>query len=116
VRGDEYPKASNYVQNERWLQGARVIQTIVTVSTIPLTSAVCSSAAVVFMQRQCKKAKMSLRQTVVLADKGWTEYEVYAQLLRGHWKQYGSTFLYLAITLNVLGMSISERICIPHLL
>lgn len=94
---------SSVENREKWLQVTGIIQSIVTVSTLPLTSAVCSNAAVVFTQRRCATGGISLRQTMVLADKGWMDVQVYAQLLRGHWKRYGSAFLYIAIALNVLG-------------
>ncbi|KAF8815773.1 hypothetical protein BYT27DRAFT_7224704 [Phlegmacium glaucopus] len=95
-----------FVKNEQWFRMARFIQSIVTVLTIPLTSAVCSKAAVVFIQRQ---SGLSLRQAMVLADKGWTEPKLYAKLLfaSGGLKRYGSSFLFLAILLNILGGIIS---------
>lgn len=103
--GDVYPSSTAYVRNERWFRAARVAQAIVAVVTLPLTSAVCSHAAVVFMQSKAKSSKLSLRQTMVLADRGWAQYDVYTQLLRGRWRLYGSTLLYLALALNLLGMS-----------
>ncbi|KAF8812041.1 hypothetical protein BYT27DRAFT_6431049 [Phlegmacium glaucopus] len=94
-----------FVENQRWFRVARVIQSIVVVLTIPLTSAVCSKAAVVFVQRQ---GGLSLRQAMTLADKGWTEPKLYAKLLfSGGLKRYGSSFLFFAILLNILGGIIS---------
>ncbi|KAF8812036.1 hypothetical protein BYT27DRAFT_7088253 [Phlegmacium glaucopus] len=96
---------SLFVENQRWFRVARVIQSIVTVLTIPLTSAVCSKAAVVFVQRQ---SGLSLRQAMALADKGWTDPKLYAKLLfSSGLKRYGSSFLFLAILLNILGGIIS---------
>ena len=98
-----------YLKNEQCLQAARVIQSIVSVLTIPLTSAVCSRAAVIFMQRNCKSQGITLRQIMVLADKGWTQPENYCNLLFKGWKRYASSFLVLAIVINALGKSsISE--------
>ncbi|KAL2008765.1 hypothetical protein VTN00DRAFT_6959 [Thermoascus crustaceus] len=98
---------SLYVKNETWYRTARVIQSIVVVLTIPLTSAVCSSAAVIYVQR-CRHASPSnftIRQLMNLADKGWTDPTTYTRLLfkKGGWKCYGSGFLVLAVLLNVLG-------------
>ncbi|KAF8801745.1 hypothetical protein BYT27DRAFT_7261657 [Phlegmacium glaucopus] len=96
---------SLFVENQRWFRVARVIQSIVTVLTIPLTSAVFSKAAVVFVQRQ---SGLSLRQVMALADKGWTEPKLYAKLLfGGGLKRSGSSFLFFAILLNILGGIIS---------
>ena len=101
--GYRYPSHSIYTFNERILQVARVVQAIVAVSAVPLTSAVCSTAAVTFMQREHRNHKLSLRKTMVLADKGWADFEVYLHLLRGRLSSYGSSLLYLAILLIVLG-------------
>lgn len=100
---------SLYVKNENWYRTARVLQSIVSVLTIPLTSAVCSSAAVIFVQHNRKTFGLSMRQVMVLADKGWTDPATYARLFltsKG-WKRYGSSFLFLTILLIILGGVIS---------
>jgi hypothetical protein len=102
---------SLYIKNERWYRTARVIQSIVSVLTIPLTSTVCSSAAVVFVQHNRRSFGLSIRQVMTLADKGWLSPAIYMRILplftsRG-WKQYGSSFLLLAIILNIFGGIIS---------
>ena len=83
----------------------RVIQAGVSVLTIPITSAACSCAAVAFTQYSRRSAGMTMRQTIALADKGWTDPTTYLRLLftRQGLKRYGSLFLFLAIALNVLG-------------
>ena len=91
-----------YVRNEKWLQAAQVVQSIVAVFTIPLASTVCSKAAVIFVQQQGQR-ELSLRQTIALADRGWTDPVIYVRLVSGGFKQYGSKLLVLAILLNVLG-------------
>lgn len=95
---------SLYARNEGWLRAARVIQAILGVITIPLTTVVCARAAVVFTQRLHKRSDLSLRQTIALADRGWTSLEVYGHLVRGKIPKYGSSFLYIAIILNILGV------------
>lgn len=105
---EAYPSAGTYAANERWLQAARVLQAIVTVLTLPLTSVVCSSAAVAYVQRSCSNGRVTLRQTAVLADNGWTSLEVIGHLLRGRGKQFGSGLLYLAMALHVLGTSLQR--------
>lgn len=99
-----------FTRNERWYHAARIIQSIVTVSTIPLTSAVCSSAAVVFIQQRSTKG-ISMRQVMTPADKGWTDLSIYAKTLAffadDGWKHFGSSFLLLAILVNLLGSVIS---------
>jgi hypothetical protein len=99
---------SLYVRNERWYRAAQIIQAIVTVFTIPLTSAVCSSAAVIYIQR---RRGLSLLQMMTLADKGWNDLRTYGRTIpylpMDGWKHYGSAFLLLAMFVNVLGAVIS---------
>ena len=93
---------SFYTKNEKWLRAAQVLQSIVAVLTIPLTSAVCSKAAVAYCQRRSHR-KLSLRQTMVLADRGWTDPIIYLRMLAGGFKKYGTTFLLGAALLNIIG-------------
>ncbi|KAJ5356579.1 hypothetical protein N7517_011188 [Penicillium concentricum] len=97
-------------RNERWYRAARIIQSVVSVLTIPLTSAVCSSAAVIFIQQRAHKG-ITVRQVMTLADKGWADLATYARILpflaTDGWNRLGSSFLLLAILLNLLGSVIS---------
>ncbi|KAJ5671878.1 hypothetical protein N7507_001005 [Penicillium longicatenatum] len=99
---------SLYVRNERWYRAAQIIQSIVTVFTIPLTSAVCSSAAVIYIQQ---RRGLSLLQMMTLADKGWNDLRTYGRTIpylpMDSSKHYGSAFLLLAMFVNVLGAVIS---------
>ena len=61
---------ASYMMNDNLYQAVRIFQCIVAVLTIPATSAICAGAAVVFTQRNKHSARMTLRQTMVLADKG----------------------------------------------
>ena len=94
----------HYQKNERWSQAARVVQSIVSVLTIPLTSAVCAKAAVAFAQRSSHRTSLSLRQTMALADKGWASPALIlpASTLHG-FRRIGSSFLLLAIVINIVG-------------
>lgn len=96
-------KHSDYVASERWYQAMRVVQSVVGVLTIPITSAVCSSAAAAFVQFSKRSHGLSMRQTMVLADRGWTDPFTYVKLVvtRSGLKRYGSLFLLVAIFLNV---------------
>lgn len=97
---------SLYSETARYLKVARVIQSIVSLFTIPVTSAVCSWAAVAFLQqRKLDQPGPTLRQSMALADKVWTDPIFIAKLFLGGWKQYGSRFLLVAIILNGLGES-----------
>lgn len=94
--------------NERYFRAARFLQPVASVLTIPLTSMVCSCAAVAFLQRQPSRGGHgpTLRQTMMLADKGWTDPVLISKLVAGGWKRYGSVFLLMAMLLNLLGRHI----------
>ncbi|KAJ5610595.1 hypothetical protein N7510_007314 [Penicillium lagena] len=94
-------------KSERYLRAARVVQSLVSVVTIPLTSAVCSQAAVVYVQRKRWRNGPTLRQSMALADKGWTNIDVIIKLLLGGWKKYSSALLFLGLFLHLLGFAIS---------
>ncbi|KAL4902363.1 hypothetical protein BDW74DRAFT_158397 [Aspergillus multicolor] len=92
-----------YAKSERWYHAARVIQAIASVLTLPLTSAICASAAVIFMQRE---KRLTIPQLMSLADRGWLDWATYGRLVHA-WERYNSSFLLLAILVNLLGMIIS---------
>jgi hypothetical protein len=94
---------SFYTKNEKWLQAAQFINSVVAAVTLPLISAVCSQAVVTFVQQQGQR-NLTLRQTIVFADRGWTDPAVYVKLMSGGCKQYGSKLLISAIMLNIIGI------------
>ncbi|KAI7214520.1 hypothetical protein KC333_g5974 [Hortaea werneckii] len=100
--GGIYPKVSPYVRNEEYFQRARIIQALTSVLTIPLTSALCSKAAVAFFQRKASVG-LSMRKLTTMADRGWTDLETILKVFLGGWQKYGSPFLLFAILLNGLG-------------
>ncbi|KAL2028304.1 hypothetical protein VTO58DRAFT_110992 [Aureobasidium pullulans] len=93
---------SVYTKNEDCLQAAQVIRSIAAVLTIPLTSAVCSRAAVAFVQ-QYTRSDLTLRKTLALADRGWTDPLLYYKMLAGDFKKCGTRFLVGASLLKILG-------------
>ena len=64
---------SLYESSEQYYRVARVVQSIVAVLTIPLTSAVCARAAIAFLQYGRLSRGMTMRQMMVLADKSWND-------------------------------------------
>ncbi|KAK5069198.1 hypothetical protein LTR64_008648 [Lithohypha guttulata] len=100
--------AGLYQRNQRWLQATRVIQSIVSVLSIPLTSAVCAEAAVAFTQRSSSRTSLSLRQTMALADKAWASpFMVLRAIKPQNFKRIGSSFLLVAIFMNLLGLIVT---------
>lgn len=92
-----------FMKNEKYLKSARIIQAIVSVLTIPLTSAVCSQAVVVYLQKRQGESLPTLRQSMALADKGWADIGLYFKLFFGGWNKYRSSLLLFALFLNFLG-------------
>ncbi|KAJ5172624.1 hypothetical protein N7492_005217 [Penicillium capsulatum] len=102
------PMRAKYDSNERWYKAVQVIQSIVGLLTIPITSAVCSSAVVVYLQwcKSSSKPTITLRQFMVLADKGWTDLSIYPQIST-KWARYGTPFLAWALALHLAGAVIA---------
>lgn len=92
-----------FAKSERYLRAARVVLSLVSVLSIPLTSAVCSQAAVVYIQRKRGNNVPTLRQSMALADKGWTDIVLLRKLFFGGWSQHKSSLLLFAIFLHLLG-------------
>jgi len=109
-----------YEQSEAWFQTARVLQSIASVLTIPVASAVCGSAAVIYTQRRKSSKDISLGQLVRLADKSWSDPLTIIDILFGKlaWtadglrinrakRSYTSSLLFFAILLHLLGSVIA---------
>ncbi|KAI9872263.1 MAG: hypothetical protein M1830_001848 [Pleopsidium flavum] len=80
-----------------------------TTITIPITSSVCAKAAAIYAQQHpgARKAKMTMRQLLALADKGWTDLRILSSLLLGGDSQrVRSHFLFFAAGLCGLGLII----------
>lgn len=97
------PLHAKYVKSEAIYRAARTVQSVITVLTIPLTSAVCSAAAVVFAQSNTKGRRLTMRQMMALADKGWTDPITIAKLVTGRGRQLNSPLLTCALLLVLLG-------------
>ena len=102
--GDLGPVAFHKLFNKskNYFRAAQIIEAIVDVLTLPLATAICASAAVVYVQQS--RQSFSLRQSSVLADEGWSKPDIWWKLLFfRNWRRYGSTLLWLAILLHLLG-------------
>ncbi|KAI7157093.1 hypothetical protein KC349_g5825 [Hortaea werneckii] len=62
-----------YVELLSWMAAVNVLNTIASVITIPVLSCLVAQAAVVYCQRRKKAQAINLRQTLVLADRGWLD-------------------------------------------
>lgn len=100
---ESFQLRAKYAKSEKIYGAARTLQAVVSVLTIPLTSAVCSATAVVFTQFQKRATHLTMRQMVTLADKGWTDPKIIWNVLTGRGKQQISSLLIFALLLNIFG-------------
>jgi hypothetical protein len=104
---NRYPeKMPNYTMDGNLYRSARIIQSIASVLILPLTSAVCAYAAVIFVQKQKENSSMTMRQVMNLADRRWMDGSLVRDIISGSWKQHGSAFLALAIFAHFLALVI----------
>lgn len=90
-------------RNQKWWRAARVMWSVVGVLTLPLASSVCGYAAVGYIQSQrYHKANLTLRQTLNLADRGWTSPNIIFPMLWSP-KKHGSLLLLIAMLLHISG-------------
>lgn len=75
---------SQYERSDVWRRTASIGSSITTAIGIPVTSAICAKAAAVYCQRSsdAKVPPLTLRQTLALADKGWSDIAVLWNVLR----------------------------------
>ncbi len=75
---------SQYERSEGWRKAADVGNAIIAAIGITVTSAICARAAAVYCQKSsdAKVPGLTLRQMLVLADKGWNDSAVLWDVLR----------------------------------
>ncbi|CAI6234488.1 unnamed protein product [Periconia digitata] len=95
-----YTKAFYGVQermrtNERYMLAARVIHTIATLLTIPVTTYVCTVAAMAYLQSGGNKRRLTVKQSAAVADQKWWSpmAMIYA----------GSLPLYMGFSMTLIG-------------
>lgn len=92
---------AQYEQNDWWRkvskEGLRALGTL----SIPITSAIRSGAAVVYCQRSSnrKQSAVSMRQALVLADKGWLDSNTWVNPFGPMRERIYSPFLTFSILL-----------------
>ena len=83
--------------NENYIKAAQVLRSIVTLLTIPVTTTICSMAAVAYMQSGWGR-NLTLGKTMALADHKWIELRRPLSFIGA-----GSFPLYLAFALTIIG-------------
>ena len=94
-----------YEQNDRWRRVSRVGLQVIGTLSLPLTSAICSGAVVVYCQRSSNKRQpaVSMRQTLALANKGWLDLNTWMNLFGPMSGKIYSPLLIFSILLCGLG-------------
>jgi hypothetical protein len=86
--------------HENSIRAAQIVQTISSLLTIPVTSAICSMAFVAFLQASNLRLRLNLRQTMALADQGWISPRIWITI-----SEVGSLPFYIAFALTLFGKS-----------
>ncbi|KAF9734774.1 hypothetical protein PMIN01_07677 [Paraphaeosphaeria minitans] len=92
-----YPEHWYHI-SEKYFKAAHTLQSIATLITIPVTTAICSMACVVYMQSSPLRRSLTLRQSMALADSGWLSPQILAKL-----GTMGSLPMYTAFALALIG-------------
>ncbi|KAI4943207.1 hypothetical protein J4E91_009647 [Alternaria rosae] len=85
-------------KHERALKAAQILQAVVALLAIPVTSAICSMALAAYIQAGSSRTKLNLRQTMALADQGWISPRIWTRC-----SKVGSLPLYFAFALTLVG-------------
>jgi hypothetical protein len=94
-----------YTNSEHWYTGARVLNSVANTLAIPVISTVCAKAAVPYLQKNKIHFQITMRQMMILADRGRNSPHVYMKLLTpSGWRKYGTTFLGSCLFLTLIGM------------
>ena len=106
-----------YSNNDRWRRLSRVLISLLTNVSIPVTSAICARAVAVYCQRSSKlrSPNLTMRQTLALADKGWTDTTTLTNLLNPNAsRKTGSPLLLLSALLCGLCKNEVNPVFTPH--
>ncbi|KAF1998253.1 hypothetical protein P154DRAFT_621828 [Amniculicola lignicola CBS 123094] len=98
-----------YEVSRQYYTVARILHMIGAVLTIPITSAICSVAVIVYIQSGSGRTELNMSQLVALADQGWANPRSWTGL-----KQNGSRPLQIAITLTLTGcvFQVLQAVCV----
>lgn len=81
--------------NERQMRAMLIIKSIATALIIPVTGYVCAEAAMSYLQGNAIRSRLTLRQSMVVANQHWINPLV--------WVHAGSLMLYIGFSLMILG-------------
>lgn len=87
--------------HNQFVQIARILRTITNAVTIPVSAAICSMAAVAYMQTSKHRQQLSLRQIMALADTAWLSPRMWICIFN---KEITTGLLKIAVLLTLVGM------------
>ncbi|KAG9187419.1 hypothetical protein G6011_05290 [Alternaria panax] len=97
-QGYEIELKSVLTKHQNAIRAAQILQVVVSLLTIPITSAICSMALAAFIQTGGARTKLNLRQTMALADQGWISPRIWTM-----YSKVGSLPFYFAFGLTFVG-------------
>jgi len=96
--------AGRMKSNAGWFRTVKVLLAISNTLIIPLTSTVCASVAVLYVQSFGRRRHFTMQHTSTLADKGWSSPPVWLALLTPKgWRSRAYFFLIFAMAFHALG-------------
>ncbi len=101
----KYTTKSQWESSGRWRRAANIASAIVASISIPVTSAICAKAASVYCQRKSDESQpsLTLRQSLALADKGWSDLTVLRDVLNPKTSHQTRTSL-LIVSISLVGL------------
>ena len=83
VRNTLFTSFADWKHSDRFRRAANVGLSIIAAVGIPVTSAICAKATVIYCQMKSKgkPPSLTMRQTIALADKGWSDLGVIWDLI-----------------------------------
>ena len=92
-----------------WMELIRILNSIASLITVPILSALLAQGAVVYTQRRKLKQALSLRQTFALADRGWSDLPILWNAMFGG-ESAGTSSKYLWLAAGLLTLSTFDRL------
>jgi hypothetical protein len=94
---------SNWLFSWSLVAFIRVLRSLSSIITVPITTTILAYAAVTFAQNRYPGQKLSVAQLLALSDRGWTDVTV---LWHSHRDERSSSLLWLGAGLVLLGSSL----------
>jgi len=89
--------------NYNWQRAIRVANSVLSLITVPVTSAILAQSAVIYSQRRKDSTQLSFIQLLALVNRGWADVVTMCSARhKTPEKRIGSSFLWFAASLTLL--------------